>query len=108
MTEKDKELLEQALTSTWEVRDKLKRMLGDPRLAPSTFDMRTIDACVRVLSNTTLPALVRLQSDVFNTLLKLQNALNELTEKVEMMGVDQSNLEDEVAALEEQVNRGES
>jgi predicted nuclease with TOPRIM domain len=104
MTEKDKELLEQALTSAWGVRDKLKLM----QQMGWDNDLRTIDACVRVLSNTTLPALVRLQSDVFSTLLKLQNAVNELAEKVEMMGVDQSNLEDEVAALEEQVNRGES
>jgi hypothetical protein len=109
MTEKDRELIERALTSVWDVRDKLKQYhLQNQSIGEPTSELVTDS--IALLTSVTIPTLVTFQGDFAILLANIETRADEaredidkLLETTEEIAKEHSILEDEVAALEARV-----
>lgn len=100
MTEKDKDQLQQAMTAAWELRDDI-REVGDAIFTGGlTLErIRNLQAKATRL----VVELSALSNNAINAIIKLEDEVGTLNDKLEVMAHEASSLEDEVAALQEQV-----
>lgn len=100
MTEKDKDELQRALMAAWDIRDELLELTKSSH--GRLVDPIRLEVVQNKMGHLVIE-LGRLSSDTINSIIKLEAEVQSLQEKVEFMGHDQSNLEDEVAALQTEV-----